>query len=98
MAAIDTLIFVEVENLALRCKEILDADRIPHPDSLYNDNCFVWNQRILNDHMWNFKRLSFCTSIAGDDIRMKQVRQCIAYTRYICISDRMLDGKVDRTG
>jgi hypothetical protein len=77
---------------------MLDADRIPHPDNLYNDNCFVWNQRILNDHMWNIKPLSFYTSNAGDEIQLKQVRQFIAYTRYIYISDRMLDGKVERTG
>jgi hypothetical protein len=50
MAADNTLIFVEGENLALRYKEMLDAYSIPHPDNLYNENCFAWNQRIINDH------------------------------------------------
>ena len=46
--------------------------------------------------MWNIKRLS-STNIVGDAVQVKQERQCIVDTEYICTFDCMLHGKVDRT-
>ncbi|MFN9807001.1 MAG: NYN domain-containing protein [Betaproteobacteria bacterium] len=80
----ETLIFVDGENLVFRYQEMLAAGRIPHTDTVHIPDCFVWNPRVLNDHMWNLKRISYHTSVIGDDQRVREVRNRIAATTFAC--------------
>lgn len=93
-----TLIFVDGENLALRYKEMLASGRVPRPDNVWVADSFVWNQRVLNFHLWNVKRLSYYTSVVGDDLQVQSVRERIAGTQFTCTTDRALDRKSFRTG
>lgn len=98
MIAEDTLVFVDGENLALRYREMVAAGRTPLPDNIYIENCFVWNQRVLNDHLWRIKRLSYYTSVVGDDPMVRIVRERIAATTFRCVTDRTQTGEHFRTG
>jgi uncharacterized LabA/DUF88 family protein len=78
------LIFVDGENLVLRYQEMLQSGRIPAPDNVHIPDCFIWNQRVLDDHIWNLKRVSYYTSVIGDDDRVREVRERIAATTFTC--------------
>ena len=94
----DTLAFIDGENLAIRYKEMLASGHVPRPDNIYIEDCFVWNQRVLDDHVWKIKRLSYYTSVVGDDASVRRVRERIASTTFTCITDRSAGGVSTRTG
>ena len=93
----DTLIFVDGENLSMRYQEMIKAGRTPAPDNLVIENCFVWNNRILQDHQWKIKRLSYYTSVIGDDDKVNEVRQQISSTVFTCFRG-MGASKMPQTG
>jgi uncharacterized LabA/DUF88 family protein len=80
----ETLIFVDGENLTLRYQEMVRAGRAPAPDNIHIQDCFVWNQRVLDDNLWNLKRVSYYTSVAGSDDLVRQVREQIAAVKFNC--------------
>lgn len=80
----ECLIFVDGENLVLRYQEMLAAGRQPLPDNIHIQDCFVWNQRVLNESMWNLKRISYYTSVTGDEARLREVREQISATKFHC--------------
>jgi uncharacterized LabA/DUF88 family protein len=80
----EALIFVDGENLVLRYQEMLKAGRKPAPGNVHVQDCFIWNQKILDDHFWNLKRVSYYTSVVGDDVRVREVRELIAATTFTC--------------
>lgn len=82
-----TLIFVDGENLVFRYEEMLNAGHIPRPDNIYIPGCFIWNQSVLNDHLWRIKRLSYYTSVVGDDNRVTLVRKEISATQFVCTTN-----------
>ena len=55
MSPDSTLIFVDGENLAFRYKEMLASGRVPRPDNVYIEDCFIWNQGILDKELWKIK-------------------------------------------
>ena len=93
-----TLIFIDGENLALRYKEMLAAGRTPRPDNIYIEDCFIWNNRVLNEHLWDIKRLSYYTSAVGDDDRIKQIRKEISDTQFACTFNRTENSSATRVG
>jgi uncharacterized LabA/DUF88 family protein len=80
----ETLIFVDGENLAIRYQEMIKAGRKPAPDNVVIDNCFVWNNRILLDDLWKIKRLSYYTSVVGDDKKVNAIRERIGSSIFKC--------------
>jgi uncharacterized LabA/DUF88 family protein len=84
MTSDEVLIFVDGENLVLRYQEMLKAGRRPAPDNVHVADSFIWNQRVLNDHIWNLKRVSYYTSVVGDDQKLRRVREEIAATSFTC--------------
>ena len=83
-----TLIFVDGENLYFRYKEMLNAGRTPRPDNIVIQDCFVWNQRVLNDNIWSIKRLAYYTSVVGDDLLVRSVRERISGIMFTCITEK----------
>lgn len=84
MSTDEVLIFVDGENLVFRYQEMLQAGRRPAPDNIHISDSFIWNQRVLDDHIWNLKRVSYYTSITGDDLKLRAVRERIAATSFTC--------------
>ena len=102
MSIDNALIFVDGENLVLRYQEMLQAGRKPASDNVHIPDCFVWNQRVLDDHIWDLKRVSYYTSVIGDDVRVRQVREQIAATTFTCrtgvVGGGLQSGFTTRTG
>ena len=98
----ETLIFVDGENLTLRYQEMVRAGRVPAPDNVHIRDCFVWNQRVLDDNLWNLKRVSYYTSVTGSDDLVRQVREQIAAVKFNCrtgaIGGALGTGFTTRTG
>ena len=93
-----TLVFIDGENLSFRYKEMLAAGRVPRPDNVWWSDSFIWNQRVLDDHLWDIKRLSYYTSVVGDEPLVRSVRESIGKTSFMCTTDRSLGGTSRRTG
>ncbi|MGZ8217171.1 NYN domain-containing protein [Methylomagnum sp.] len=94
-----TLIFIDGENLSLRYQDMVKSGAIPAPDNIIIDDCFVWNPRILKDHYWNLKRLSYYTSVVGDDNLVREVREKISHTTFTCNTLRSLGNQtISQTG
>lgn len=87
MSAEETLIFVDGENLVFRYQEMIAAGRKPAPGNIHIPDCFIWNQSVLNDHLWNLKRVAYHTSVIGDDNKVREVRTQIAATTFSCRID-----------
>lgn len=94
----NTLVFVDGENLALRFKELLASGRKPRPDTVYIEDAFVWNNRVFADCIWNIKRLAYYTSVVGDDPRVRNVREAISSTTFLCTTDLTADTTRTRSG
>lgn len=80
----DTLIFVDGENLTLRYQEMVAAGQVPSSGNLHIPDAFIWNQSVLDSNLWNLKRVSYYTSVVGDDIKVRAVRNQIAATIFTC--------------
>lgn len=93
-----TLVFIDGENLAFRYKEMLANGRVPRPENVWIEDSFVWNQRVLEDHMWNIKRLSYYTSVVGDDPLVRKLRERIGATSFRCTTELSTSGNSYRTG
>ena len=84
MSPDSTLIFVDGENLAFRYKEMLAFGRVPRPDNVYIEDCFIWNQGIFDKNLWKIKRLAYYTSVIGDEDRVRKVREIISAITFTC--------------
>ena len=82
MLSEEALIFVDGENLVFRYQEMIADGRKPAPGNVHIKDCFIWNQKILDDHLWNLKRIAYYTSVIGDDVKVRQVREQIAATKF----------------
>jgi uncharacterized LabA/DUF88 family protein len=90
-----TLVFVDGENLSIRYSEMIRAGRIPSADNIIFEDCFIWNNNILKQHLWNLKRISYYTSCVGDDPKINAVREKISSTIF-SVSAEMLSMNVFR--
>ena len=80
----DTLVFIDGENLTLRYQEMLKAGRKPAIGNIHVQDAFVWNQSVLDSHFWNLNRVSYYTSVAGDELKLREVRKLIGGTAFTC--------------
>jgi len=77
---------------------MLDTGKIPRQDNVYIPDCFIWNQRILDQDIWDLKRISYYTSVVGDDERVKNVRREIAEVTYETDADHTGNEKLFGSG
>lgn len=77
-------IFVDGENISTRYKEMIKSGRRPKPDNIVIDECFVWNQAVLNSHLWNVHRVNYYTSAVGSEDRILEIREAISRVKYSC--------------
>jgi uncharacterized LabA/DUF88 family protein len=98
----DTLVFVDGENLTLRYQELLRAGRTPAKGNIHVPDAFIWNQSILDTHFWKLKRVSYYTSVTGDELKLREVRNLIGGTTFTCKTGIVNTGRMStpstRTG
>ncbi len=82
-----TLVFIDGENIWSHYKEMVLAGKIPKSDNVIIEDCFVWNQSILEDHLWNIRRISYYTSLFGGVEKIRDVRERIADVSFTCTVD-----------
>jgi uncharacterized LabA/DUF88 family protein len=87
-----TLVFVDGENLAYRYQEMIRAGRTPAHGNVLIDDCFVWNSKVFTGKLWNIKRVSYYTSVVGDDDYVGQIRRQIADVTFSCSVEHIPQG------
>lgn len=76
------IIFVDGENLTFRFQSMLDKGRKPKSLIQYELDTFVWIPQIVNISTWILTRVSYYTSVVGDDERLKGLAERLASIRY----------------
>ena len=74
--------------MVLRYQEMIKEGKVPRPDNIHIRDCFIWNQKILDDHIWKLKRLAYYTSVIGDDLKVQAIREKISSTTFKCVTGR----------
>jgi len=74
--------FVDGENLIFRYQAILDAGRIARPDVIYIRDSFVWSPRVTQWTLMDLVRVSYYTSVVGDEQKVAEVSRRISQTRF----------------
>ena len=81
-----TLIIVDGENLSLRYADMLSKGQIPREETIALGNYFVWSPKVFGSWLWNVLRVSYHTSIVGDDDAVHNARRSIGSVQYKCRS------------
>jgi len=80
----ETLIFIDGENLATRYQAMVKEGREPSPSNIVFGEYFVWNPLAIRQFMCNVRRVSYYTSVVGDDDRVKQAKRDISGVDFTC--------------
>jgi uncharacterized LabA/DUF88 family protein len=77
--------FADGENLVFRYQELLKSKRLPNTQVVVHEaDAFVWSSQVTLWTDMDLLRVTYYTSVVGDDQRVAQVEQRIANTRFSC--------------
>lgn len=76
------IIFVDGENLTFRFQAMVKAGRKPNSLIQHEENTFVWIPAVVCYSGWLLTRVSYYTSVVGDDSRLRQLAERLASIRY----------------
>ena len=79
-----TVVLIDGENLSARCNEMMRQGRSPRADTVIEGDHFVWNSSFLSEHLWDVLRISYHTSLVGDEDSISRCRAHIASIDYKC--------------
>ncbi len=88
-----TNFFVDGENLVMRYQAMVESGRTPLSDVIHIPDTFVWSPAILSDHWADISRVTYYTSMVGDDGALAEAQRIITSCRYTFV-----DGKLQGTG
>lgn len=89
-----TLVLVDGENLSLRYSHMVKEGREPAENTICIGDHFVWNDGIFSRWLWDVLRISYHTSLVGDDPAIVDASREIANVRYKCRAEVIaLSGK-----
>jgi hypothetical protein len=77
------IIFVDGENLTYRYQAMVAAGRNPKGSTKHEVDTFVWAPAIVHYSSWRLTRVSYYTSVVGDDTRLQQLAELLVLN---CIS------------
>ena len=77
-----TIIFVDGENLILRFQAMLKAGRKPNSLIQHETDKFVWIPTVVRYSAWHLTRVSYYTSIVGDDVCLQKLAERLSSIRY----------------
>jgi len=80
----ETLVFVDGENISIRYKQMLSGGRKPRAENVVIGESLAWTNRIFLAANWNIIRVSYYTSISGDDDAVTSLKRAISKTTYLC--------------
>jgi uncharacterized LabA/DUF88 family protein len=77
--------FADGENLVFRYQEMLQATRLPRTDLVVHEpDAFVWSSQVTLWTDMDLLRMTYYTSVVGDDQRVAHVEKRIADTHFSC--------------
>ena len=76
------MIFVDGENLTLRYQAMAAAGGTPRPGVRHLRDTYVWVNEIVMHSPWNLSRVSYYTSVTGDDPRIHAVEDELKGIQY----------------
>ena len=76
------MIFFDGENLTYRFQAMLEAGRKPKATTQHEIDSFVWTPEISNYSAWQLIRVSYYTSVVGDDLRLQQLAERLSAIQY----------------
>lgn len=76
------IIFADGENLTYRFQAMVAAGRTPKATTQHELDTFVWIPEIVKFSSWHLTRVSYYTSVVGDDVRLQQLAERMAGIRY----------------
>jgi uncharacterized LabA/DUF88 family protein len=78
------LAFADGENLVFRYQELLAQGKLPKPDVVHVKNQFVWHPKVTTWSMFDLIRVSYYTSMVGDDVAHLALESRISDTWFEC--------------
>lgn len=79
-----TLIFIDGENLVFRFQEMLGSGRVKTSDTVHIPDAFVWHPKISEWSEMDVIRVSYYTSVQGDDSKLADISRRISETWFGC--------------
>lgn len=86
-------IFVDGENISTRYHEMVKQGRKPKKSNVLIEKCFVWSQSILEDQLWDLKRINYYTSITGSEDKISEIEKSISSVKYNCKTQQIFTPK-----
>lgn len=77
-----TVGFVDGENLVMRYQAMLQEGWKPRSDVVHQQDTFVWHPGITEWSMFDFVRINYYTSTAGDAPKVEELRDFICHVEY----------------
>lgn len=82
MVQSQAIIFVDGENLTYRFQAMVDEGRKPKTTTQHEPDTYVWMPEIVTYSGWRLTRVSYYTSVVGDEVRLQQLADQLASVRY----------------
>lgn len=82
ISPIRAIIFVDGENLTYRYQAMVTEGRKPKDSIKHEVDTFVWAPAIVDYSSWRLTRVSYYTSVVGDDTKLQQLAEQLAAIRY----------------
>ena len=78
------MMFVDGENLVMRYQDLITKGRKPKDGVVHEPDCFVWHADLTEPHNFNFVRVTYYSSVVGDDPRILEVKSELAKIFFTC--------------
>lgn len=76
------MIFVDGENLVFRYQALLDLGLAPEEEVIHKKDTFLWHPQITMLYILDLIRVSYYTSIVGDDVKITTLKSMIISGKY----------------
>lgn len=76
------LLLIDGENIVARYEEMLKAGSVAQPGVVHEPGTFLWHPSLLVTEGWVPLRVSYYTTVVGDDQEVERVKKMIQDTRY----------------
>jgi uncharacterized LabA/DUF88 family protein len=78
------LAFVDGENLVCRYQAMLSSGRTPRAEVVHETNAFVWSPQVTLWSDMDLFRVTYYTSVVGDEPKVAEIERRLAGTHFEC--------------
>jgi uncharacterized protein (TIGR00288 family) len=84
------ILFVDGENLTFRFQDMVASGLKPNSHVVHAPDVFVWHNKLMKNHefdLWKVVRVCYYTSVAGDDLKIVDVKNQLSQIRFLSRGD-----------